>query len=253
MHRLVASRFARLVPSWRRIALLITTLSTSLLLSCGGCDCEPQGATPYEPSQGTRVLTINPVAQQTEVWCWAASAEMVFRHYGLPNINPAGNYQCGIVAAYFGPSSPCWFDCFACISSIASMSQMQLLINGYGSVARQFTPSRVLGSRLLFSALSFSDTAREIDDGRPIVAGISPNGFVYPNISQHAVVIVGYQNNASGQWVIVNDPFPYDTVPSSPNPYMAFGATRLRPGQYLVAYAALLSGLRWGNTLYQIQ
>ena len=177
MKHIAASRLALLLPIRRRISSLITILATCLLLSCGGGGSEPQAAPPYEPAQGTRSLSITPVAQQTEVWCWAASAEMVFRHYDLPNLNPAGNYQCGIVAAYYGPASSCWFNCATCISAIGSMSQMQLLINGYGNVARQFTTSRVLSSRLLFSALSFSDTAREIDAGRPILAGISPGGF----------------------------------------------------------------------------
>jgi hypothetical protein len=176
---------------------------------------------------------------------------MVFRHYRLPALN--SNYQCGIVAAYYGPNSTCWFNCFTCASAIGPMSEAHRLINGYGPVANLFFPSRVLSSTLVFSALSFADTMREIDSGRPIVAGISPQGFSYPNISQHIVVIVGYRYDSNGQRIIINDPFPYDLFPSSPNPYVQASATSTVPGQYSVPYSTAISHLRWANTIYQIQ
>lgn len=44
-------------------------------------------------------LNIPAVYQQTKVWCWAASAEMVFRHYGMRSISSV-SYQCGIVNAW---------------------------------------------------------------------------------------------------------------------------------------------------------
>lgn len=230
------------------IAVLLFGLASLIGSGGGGDDPEP----PYNPRQGTYTLNISPIAQQTEVWCWAAAAEMVFRHYGLPALNT--NYQCGIVAAYFGPNSTCWFNCFSCVSAIGSMSQMHVLVNGYGAFANQFTPSRTLASSLVFSSISFGETAREIDNGRPVLAGISPDGYAYPNISQHVVVIVGYQNtNGGAQAVIVNDPFPYDLFPATPNPYTLAGATRTRPGQYMVPYAAAISRLKWANTIFQIR
>lgn len=235
-----------------RWGLLLVALS--ILSACGGGQGDNSSGTgPYQPAQTSRTLAVTPIAQQTEVWCWAASAEMIFRYYNLPNLNPAANYQCGIVAAYYGPSSSCWFNCFTCVSAIGPMSNAKLLIDGYGIVAGQFTNSRILNSTLIFSALTFNDVAREIDASRPIIAGISPQGYSYPNISQHIVAIVGYQVLNGAQFVVVNDPFPYDFFPTNPNPYTLAGATSTRPGQYLISYTALISRLQWGNTIYQIQ
>ena len=226
-----------------RVARSAYALFAAVVLALAACapGDDPTSSQSSQPAQGTRSLPIAPIAQQTEVWCWAASAEMVFRHFGLPQLNPAGNYQCGIVAAYYGPNSACWFNCFACVSAIGPISNAQILINGYGQVARQFTTSRVLTSTLVFSGLTFNDTAREIDEGRPIIAGISPSGYSYPNLSQHLVVVVGYQNQGGIQAILVNDPFPYEAFPASPNPYFLAGATRPRPGQYLVPYAAMIN------------
>ena len=238
----------------RSFQTLLILPSLVILSACGGGQGgNDPGSGPYQPAQSSRTLAVTPMAQQTEVWCWAASAEMIFRYYNLPNLNPAGNYQCGIVAAYYGPNSSCWVNCFTCVSAIGPMSNAKLLIDGYGAVARQLTTSRVLSSTLIFSALTINDVAREVDAARPIIAGISPQGYSYPNISQHIVAIVGYQILNGEQLLVVNDPFPYDFYPSSPNPYSLAGATRTRPGQYSISYSALISRLQWGNTIYQIQ
>ncbi|MGI9478490.1 MAG: papain-like cysteine protease family protein [Hyphomicrobiaceae bacterium] len=46
--------------------------------------------------------------QQTSVWCWAATAQMVLEYFDFPDIDPVGNYQCGMVASTAGPRSPCY-------------------------------------------------------------------------------------------------------------------------------------------------
>src|SRR5689334_6854940 len=93
-----------------------------LLVSCDKCDesgCTDINATNYDPSatlsnncsckyDGINTscgefsppqLVVAPVQQETEVWCWLAVGEMVFRYYGLPSVNGFGDYQCGIVGA----------------------------------------------------------------------------------------------------------------------------------------------------------
>src|SRR5215472_11536546 len=61
------------------------------------------------PSQlWSKILYVFPVAQQRPGWCWAASAEMILSYYGVPNLNPVGNYQCAVVAAQ---GSPCDINC----------------------------------------------------------------------------------------------------------------------------------------------
>jgi hypothetical protein len=227
------------------------------LVGCGGQEEKTDFGVKVTPAietpvTGQRLLSIVPMAQQTPVWCWAASAEMVLRYYGLPLLNPSGNYQCGIVAAYYGPNSSCYSNCFTCISPIGAMSNLQLLINNYGVVANQFFPSRVLSSRLVFSALTFSQLAAEINSNRPVVAGISPQNYSYPNFSQHFVVIIGFDTAGGVSSLIVNDPFPYAAA-MTPDPYIQAGARQLQAGRYSIPYTTFLNQMNWGNTIDRIQ
>ena len=234
---------ARLLMQGGRCIILLALV---FLAACGGGGDE--SPTP-PPASGARTLSIAPIAQQTEVWCWAASAEMVFRHNGLPALN--GNYQCGIVAAYFG--GQCAVDCGLCMQPIGPMSQMHVLINNYGAVAAQYAPSRNLSSTLVFSPLSINRVAAEINGNRPVVAGISPGGYAYPNLSMHVVLVVGYDVSGASPRLIVNDPFPYAAFPLQPNPYLQVGGFQTRPGQYSVNYSAFVSPMNWANTIYSIQ
>ncbi len=237
------------------VRLSLYGLLCSLLMACGGgAGTQATSSTSATPQGTARTLAITPIAQQTAEWCWAASAQMIFAYYGLPNLNPGNDYQCGIVAAAVGPSSPCFYNCYLCASmSGGTVSNMQLVINGYGVIANEYSvPSRVLSSTLAFSALPISTVVAELDAGRPILAGISPNGYSYPNISQHAVLIVGYDTTTTTPRLIVNDPFPYGAYTGVPSPYIAAGGVSARPGQYSISYAAFVSPMNWGNSLYHI-
>ncbi len=233
------------------LALLLTILTS-------GCDDDvvtlPPPPPPPTSGEVVGALNIAPVVQQTEVWCWAASTEMVLRHYGLPNLNGFGNYQCGVVAAWFG--GQCLVDCFSCVSTIGSMSQIRTLIDGYGNFARAIgVGSRVLQSTLVFRALTPTEIALEIGAGRPIVVGINPQGGApLPNIGQHVAVIVGYDYRDSHQDVLVNDPFPYLSFSYSTQvaPYVRAGGELVRPGQYRISIASLIANLAWANTIYGI-
>jgi hypothetical protein len=204
-------------------------------------------------------LSIYPVIQDTYVWCWAAVAEMILTHYGLPNLNPAGEFQCGIVAAYFGPNTICWANCThpACIVPIGAVSNLKTLIDNYGRRANAMgASSRVLSSRLAFSALSFEGVVREIDKDRPIMAGISPTGFALPNASMHFSLIVGYEIDDVTQekYLIVNDPFPFwhQDFTGQSNPYFQNGGEEVVPGQYKIPYSSFRRQLQWANTIYNI-
>lgn len=239
----------RFASGCRKLAFVFS-LCVTLLSACGG------GSDPPVPVQSAPVsasLAIRPVAQETVVWCWAASAQMVFQYYGLPNLNAAGDYQCGIVAAYFGPAYPaCYYNCYLCVAGIPSMDQEQLLVNGYGRLAQSFgLQSRVLSSSLLFAPLSMQDVMAEISARRPVLAGISPNGISFPDFPEHAVVIVGYDTSATPA-LVVNDPFPYAAA-GMINPYLYLGGVQIQPGQYAIAYESFVTYMKWGNTLYRIQ
>jgi hypothetical protein len=179
---------------------------------------------------------------------------MVFRHYGLPSVNEFGNYQCGIVAAYFGGT--CRLNCGLCVAPIQGMAELQKVVNQYGLVARSVSlSSPVLTSQLVFRALSMSEVKTEIDANRPIISGITAGGFPFPNFSQHVVVVVGYRDT-SDPHVIVNDPFPYDLpiyiAQGRSNPYIAAGASRIAPGRYEIPYRIFVNSFAWGNTIYNV-
>lgn len=217
----------------------------------------PPPATHPPPATAT-TLPIAPSMQETPVWCWAASAEMVFQYYGLPNLNPAGDYQCGIVAAAFSSSYPaCLSDCTVCSFPVGPMTNEQQIINGYGPFLRSYgISSRVLSSTLVFRALTTGEIADEISAGRPVVIGIAPSGGVaLPNASQHIAVLVGYDYSGGQQSAIVNDPFPFHLYPYSqyPNPYLAAGGMAVGAGRYHVPYHALVISLGWANTIYRIR
>ena len=231
---------------------------TFALAGTSCCELNPFGPECGEDYQPTEArLNVAPIAQQTQVWCWAASAEMIFKYYQMPNLNPYGDYQCGIVGSYFyvvgGPLHPCVSNCYLCQTGANGLTEIQRLINDYGNVAQSVgAGSRDLSSRLQFSALSLGQLAKELDEGRPVLAGISPQGISLPNISQHAVVIVGYDATGAVPIVYVNDPYPYLAV-FQQDPYTMHGGALIAPGRYAIAYQSLVSQLRWGNTLFAIR
>jgi hypothetical protein len=97
------------------------------------------------------------------------------------------------------------------------------------------------------TSITLSQVKREIDNGRPVVAGISPSGYSVNGVSQHVALIVGYD----GSDLIVNDPFPFALAGG--DPYIAAGATAIEPGQYSIAYRSFVNHLRWRETIYGIR
>lgn len=124
------------------------------------------------PASATE-LSIPPVYQQTPLWCWAAVGEMVFRHYGVENINPFGNVQCGIIALLH---PACNQNCGNCIVGAGSLDTMTNMITRYPTFASGVTrTSTRISATPTRRRLSFDDVQNEIDAGRPIIAGISPS------------------------------------------------------------------------------
>jgi hypothetical protein len=195
-----------------------------------------------------RTLNIPAVYQQTPVWCWAAVGEMVFRYYGVYNINPVGNYQCGIIALLH---PVCNQNCFNCVVPAGSRQTMINMLTQYPNVASSVSIVQTqISLNSTVGALSMASVESEINAGRPIIAGISPSGYRPPaGVSQHVALVIGYE----GVSLIVNDPFPFETNMFAGDPYMAAGGRKLGPGRYSVPYSAFTSRLRWGETIFQFR
>jgi hypothetical protein len=230
---------------------------TAILLCSLVCACHDRGV--VEPASApvlpiSQQLSVSAVFQQTPEWCWAASLQMVAQYYGLPDGNPAGTYQCGIVALTAAPGSACALNCATCqTEGGGTMTMVQQTLNQYGVALNQLgMSSPVLTDTLVFRALTEAEVQSEIGLGRPIIAGVSIDGEpAGPNSSGHVVVIIGYDFTSAVHTVTVNDPWPYDGY-LAPNPYLIDG-TETGPAQYVVPSASMPTHLHWANTIYQIR
>jgi len=177
-------------------------------------------------------LNVRFMAQQSPVWCWAASASMALKYLGFPDINEVKNYQCGVVAAAF---PECEDDCTQCDVALDKMSSFVTLLERY----RDRTSARPIGVRARFSPSyvaypEFAAIKRSIDLSYPVIGGISlgekPDD---PALSQHAVLITGYDDNHLGTgeaWVTILDPYPYSKGES---PWASAGYRAGRSGRAL--------------------
>ena len=220
-----------------------------VLLFCLGAGI----ASPPAPKAIDADLSIPPVVQRTPVWCWLAVGEMVFEHLGVPNVNPAGVYQCGIIGAIAGPMHPCWQDCRLCNVPAGSPQGITNMLMQYPRIAGGITRQRIGGVRSTHvrQALSPEDIQEEIDNDRPIIAGISPAGVRGP-FAQHVVLIVGYEESDNALFLTINDPYPYQFVGNQFDPYLRAGGAG-RNGQYRISYNNFRRGLAWSESFYDLR
>ncbi len=243
-------------PSKLIVPLLLTSLVLGLVFlapGCGGSSSEPPPPPP-SPS-ATKVLTIAPQSQQTPEWCWAAVAQMIFEYYREPSVNPT-DYQCCIVGLLGGV---CSFNCAdpSCIRGIGDAEAFATYLREYPSAAQSITglPARSLNATPILSSLSYADVQNEVTSGRPVVAGVTPEGIPSSLGPAHAVLIVGYDASNGQQLLIVNDPFPYLLGAFGPygDPYLTRGGSTVIGGQYRIKYSTFVNGLAWTESIADIQ
>lgn len=199
------------------------------------------------PASAETLLDIYPVHQQTPVWCWAAVGEMIFRYYGVANINPVDNFQCGIIALVH---PICSQNCGNCVIPAGSLGTMNEMLTGYPRFASRISGNSThVTTSVSRRSLSFANLQQEIDQGRPVVAGISPSGYRHPDVSEHVALIVGYDADN----IIVNDPFPFSSTAFSGDPYLAAGGNEIAPGQYRIEYAQFRQRLQWQESIHGIR
>lgn len=189
------------------------------------------------PTTVGRTLDIVPVRQQTQVWCWLAIGEMVFRHFGVRSNNPQ-DFQCGIIGTIMSDTE-CFSNCFnfRCIRPSGSNLATVKMLKDYAWIA----------SRKVFRAnegyeMPFSAVKANIDAGQPIIAGVSPTRRQYYDGAEHVALIVGYEIGPGRVDLIVNDPFPY---PPMGNPYTRNGGRALSNYQYRMPMQNFTRDLFW--------
>jgi hypothetical protein len=202
-------------------------------------------------------LTISSVRQETAVWCWLAVGEMIFRYYQLPNLNPTGDYQCGIVGtigySQNGACDACNVNCGNCIRPAGSPQMISYMISAYPKVACKslYQSNTTLHSQFVSNFLAAGFLVNELTAKRPVIAGINPGSqFVLPGNSMHVALIVGYYYLVSNLILIVNDPFPY--AATGFDPYVFNGAITTGNLSYQIPYVNFVNGIKWNTSWYGI-
>lgn len=167
-----------------------------------GSDCEiDPGPGPSRPL--SQSLSVPFIAQQTQVWCWAAVSEMVLRYYGT------SVQQCAILARWTGAPC-CAVGLSVCITAAPDLVFIQQTLLEAGGVRS-----------LRAGPLSAVQVRQELDAGRPFIIGYRGS------FSGHVVVVAGYQANSDGSnlRLDIHDPFygPFRQIP--------FGTTFTYGGQ----------------------
>jgi hypothetical protein len=240
------------IAGWRRPPRPLLTLAFAAVLAM------PLALTSLsaKAAEDGRVLPIPPVMQKTWAWCWAAVGEMVFTHYGAANADPGGAFQCGIVESLARiDSDQCAHQCYRpeCIAAAGTPAFLKEMLEVYPKRAALSlkTAQPRIRADWRGAELPAAMLRREIDAGRPVIAGVNPFGIEREvGHSAHVALIVGYEDG--GATVIVNDPGPYpilEPVALTDNPYRAAGGEMLVKGRYRIAYRAFLRELRWIETL----
>lgn len=209
-------------------------------------------AAPGSASSGVTVtrskqLSIPAVEQQTNVWCWLAVGEMIFRHLGVANPNPTDNYQCGIIGSLSFVHQNCGYNCFnsACIIPSGSNYNTVRMLRDYSWTQQQKVFQCSEGQELTMDQIMAN-----IDGNKPIMAGLSYYRRVYHSGAEHVSLITGYDRNSSGDFVIVNDPFPY---PGNSNPFLMEGGVQLSNNQYKISLKAFTERIFWHWSIYDIR
>jgi hypothetical protein len=210
---------------------------------------------PVIPAMASEVkLHIPPVFQERPSWCWAAVGEMVFKYYYVPATHQT-DYQCGIVQGRnLCTGMP---NCVECDLQAGNEPTVIKMLQQYPLMAIRggATGAIALTVRSKADSLSESEVKKELNEGRPIIVGVSPSGFKIDGISQHMALIIGYDDSSGKLMLTVNDPFPFedDRFLWIGNPYQPnMDMSGENDGQYEVSFERFRSKIKWNQTTYRI-
>lgn len=210
---------------------------------------------PVTPILAAKVqLHIPPVFQERPSWCSAAVGEMVFKYYYIPTVHQT-NYQCGIVQSRnLCTGMP---NCGKCDIPAGDEATMVNMLQQYPLTATQGAPAGgiVLTAQSKAGSLSEAEVKQELDEGRPIIAQVSPSGFKIDGIAHHMALIIGYDDSSGALRLTVNDPFPFedDRFLWIGNPYQPnMDMSAESESQYEVSFERFRSKIKWNHTMYGI-
>lgn len=191
------------------------------------------------------VLDVPRVKQETPMWCWLASSEMVNKFHGVLSVDKDPDMQCSIVhymaQAGMMPTE-CFFDCTQCPYPAFTSENLRIPLDKY-SAAAALNGGNSVTSELLRSAAELSKVKEEIDAKRPILVGINPTlRGITASEPEHLAVIIGYE----GETIRVNDPYDY----FDKDPYLSVGATKISDGVYDISYTELVKSFAWQTTVF---
>jgi hypothetical protein len=197
-------------------------------------------------------LHIPPVFQERPSWCWAAVGEMVFKYYDVP-VAHRTDYQCGIAQGRkLCTETP---NCFECDLPDGDDATVVNMLEQYPLMATRSSSRNIaLTAHTKTGGLSESEVKNELDEGRPIIVGLSPGGFKVGDSAQHMALIIGYDDSSGNLMLTVNDPFPFedDVFLWIMNPYLKIEASGKSDGQYEIGFERFRSKLKWTQTIYGI-
>ena len=142
------------------------------------------------------VLPVNLRPQQTILWCWAASCQMVTEYIGNKTIN-----QCNQASDYFNKS------CCNSPTSLACINGGWPQLDRYG-----FSFKRTRGQ-----ALSWDDLKGQIDREKPFCFSWRWTGG-----GGHMMVVIGYEIQNGNRLVWIHDPWDVNEGSTHPISYDAF-------------------------------
>ncbi|UCE25148.1 MAG: hypothetical protein JSU74_03620 [Candidatus Zixiibacteriota bacterium] len=161
----------------RRLVLLLPLLLLTVALFNLGCKCEP-------PATISLAVTIHP--QETGVWCWAASGQMVMDYLGH-NVT-----QCTQANNRFGRTDCCTTRPAACVNT------------GWPEFAKyDFSFDRTSDAALSWNNLKKQISTSSYCEKKPFCFSWHWNGG-----GGHMMVAMGYKTVGTTNWVEMIDPLP---------------------------------------------
>ena len=194
-----------------------------------------------------KTLPIQPATQQKDMWCWLTVGEMVFTYYKVPNLNPNGFYQCGIIGTLL--PALCGMDCAKCGAIGGGMGMRQFITD----MLKKYPPAAKappINSDFVIKKcpLTAQQVKGEIDANRPVIAGISTSGQLkYP--PEHVALIVGYEEVDGKLRLRINDPYPF----GNNDPYLTAGAQKNCGGSYYIDFETFCNKMAWDAVWWHIQ